>query len=71
MAKNSVYHAITKHIEVHHNYIKYLVDNQEIFHYYCPTTEKNIDIIINPLGNDKFTRRAMLLKRNLTPTRFS
>ena len=71
MVKNSVYHAITKHIEVHHNYIRQLVDNQDIFLYYCPTTAQTIDIMTNPLGNDKFTHRAMLLKKKLTPARFS
>ena len=71
MVKNSVYHAITKHIEVHHNYIIYLVDNQDICLNYCPTIEQTIDIMTNPLGNDKFTHHAMLLKKKLTPARFS
>ena len=69
--KNSVYHAITKHIEVHHNYIRYLVDNQDICLNYCPTIEQTIDIMTKPLGNDKFTHRSMLLKRKLTVARFS
>ena len=71
MVKNSVYHAITKHIEVHHNYIRYLVDNQDICLNYCPTIEQTIDIMTKPLGNDKFTHRSMLLKIKLTLARFS
>jgi hypothetical protein len=56
MVKNPVYHARTKHIEVHHHYIRQLVDNEDICLYYCPTTEQTTDIMTKPLGNDKYVK---------------
>jgi hypothetical protein len=56
MVKNPIYHARTKHIEVHHHYIRQLVDNEDICLYYCPTTEQTADIMTKPLGNDKYVK---------------
>jgi hypothetical protein len=56
MVKNSIYHARTKHIEVHHHYIIQLVDNEDICLYYCPTVEQIVDIMKKPLGNDKYVK---------------
>jgi hypothetical protein len=56
MLKNPVYHAKTKHIEVHHHYIRQLVDNEDICLYYCPTTKQTVEIMTKTLSDDKFIK---------------
>ena len=55
MVKNLVYHARTKHIEVHHHYIIKLINNEDICLYYCPTIGKTSNIMTKPLSN-KFVK---------------
>ncbi|KAH9301834.1 hypothetical protein KI387_013417, partial [Taxus chinensis] len=50
MVKNPIYHACTKHIEIHHYYIRQLVDSGDISFHFCPPLDQPVDVMIKPLG---------------------
>ncbi|KAH9329024.1 hypothetical protein KI387_001132, partial [Taxus chinensis] len=50
MVKNPIYHARTKHIEIHHHYIRQLVDSGEISLHFCPSADQPADVMTKPLG---------------------
>eukprot|EP01018_Ginkgo_biloba_P036228 Gb_41260 [translate_table: standard] len=56
MAKNHVFHARTKHIEVHHHFIRELILNGDIELLYRPTEDQIVDIFTKPLAQDKFQK---------------
>jgi hypothetical protein len=56
MVKNPIYNARTNHIELHHHYIKKLVENEEICLYYCLIVEQTTNIMTKPLSNVKFIK---------------
>ena len=45
LTKNPIYHARTKHIEIHHHFVSEKVDTGEIEMVYCPTTEMTTDVL--------------------------
>ena len=53
IAKNPVFHAWTKHIEVHYHFVHERVLSVEAELTYVPTDRQNADIFTNPLGLDK------------------
>ncbi|MCO5614224.1 hypothetical protein L7F22_068504 [Adiantum nelumboides] len=54
LAKNSVYHARTKHIEVHYHFIREKVLAGEIDLVYVKTNDQVADIFTKALGKEKF-----------------
>ncbi|KAH9291933.1 hypothetical protein KI387_042879, partial [Taxus chinensis] len=56
MVKNPIYHARTKHIEIHHHYIRQLVDSGEISLHFCPSQEQSADVMTKPLGAFLFVK---------------
>ena len=61
LAKNPVFHARTKHIEVHYHYVQEKVLAHEIDLVYVSTHEQVADIFTKSLGAEKMQRfQAML-----------
>jgi hypothetical protein len=53
LAKNPVFHARTKHIEVHYHFVRERVLSGEVQLQYIPTDRQTADIFTKPLGLDK------------------
>ena len=53
LAKNPVFHAWTKHIEVHYHFVCEHVRSGEVELLYVPTDRQNGDIFTKPLDLDK------------------
>jgi hypothetical protein len=53
LAKNPVFHARTKHIEVHYHFVRERVLSGEVELQYVPTHRQPADIFTKPLGLDK------------------
>ena len=53
LAKNPIFHAQTKHIEVHYHFVRECVLSGEVELTYVPTDRQNADIFTKPLGLDK------------------
>lgn len=66
LAKNPVFHVRMKHIEIHHHFIRELIQNGEIELVYRPTEEQIANIFTKPLARDKFQnfRDGIGVKRN-------
>jgi hypothetical protein len=58
LAKNPVYHARTKHIDVQHHYIRNLVEQGEIELNYVHTSENVADVLTKPLAKIKHLKFA-------------
>jgi hypothetical protein len=56
LANNPVYHAKTKHIEVHYHFIKEKVLTREISLIHVSTKDQVVDILIKALSIDKLKR---------------
>jgi len=54
LASNPVYHARTKHIEVHYHFVREKVLDGQIDLVYVKTNEQVADIFTKALGKDKF-----------------
>jgi hypothetical protein len=54
IAKNPVFHARTKHIEVHHHFVRENVLAGEIKGDYISTDQQSTDIFTKPLSRQKF-----------------
>ena len=53
LAKNPVFHARTKHIEVHYHLFHECVLSSEVELRYVPTDRHTADILTKPLSQDK------------------
>ena len=53
LAKNPVFHAWTKNIEVHYHFFRERVHSSEVELQYVPTDRQTADIFTKPLGLDK------------------
>ena len=62
LAKNQVYHARTKHIDVRFHKIRELIISSQILLQKIHTSENAADILIKPVTNDKFKYCLDLLK---------
>ena len=52
-AKNLVFHACTKHIEVHYHFVHERVLSGEVEHLYVRTDRQFVDIFTKALGSNK------------------
>ena len=52
IAKNQVFHARTKHIEIEYHYMHKLIKDEVVELVYCPIEENGIDIFTKVLGKD-------------------
>ena len=56
LAKNPVYHARTKHIEVQHHFVQEKVARGAIILGYCPTQEMLVDVLTRALARERHER---------------
>ncbi len=61
LANNLVYHARTKHIEVHYHFIKEKVLAKEIEFIHVSIEDQVVDIFIKALGTDKLKKFQKML----------
>ena len=54
LARNPIFHARTKHIELHHHFVRESVSDGEISLHYIPTSEQPADILTKFLGRARF-----------------
>jgi hypothetical protein len=55
-ANNLVYHARTKHVEVHYHFIREIVFEKEINLIHVSTENRVVDIFTKALGTDKLKK---------------
>ena len=56
MAKNSIFHSKTKHVDTKYHFIRSMVVKDIIKPQYCPSEDQTSDIFTKPLGRTKFTK---------------
>ena len=56
IAKNLVFHARTKHIEIEYHYVRELIEDGVIELEYCPTEDNCADIFTKALRSDLLVR---------------
>ncbi len=61
LANNLVYHAKTKHIEVHYHFIREKVLTKEIDLIHVSTEDQIVDIFTKALGTDKLKKFRQML----------
>ena len=62
LAKNPIFHARTKHIEVHNHFVRELVFFGEVEMVYVPTDWQTADIFTKPLRLDKLRQFSGVLE---------
>ena len=62
ISKNPVYHSRTKHIDVHYNYVKDMINNNEVTLKYCKTEDMIEDIMTKALDRVKHVKFCEKLK---------
>ena len=61
LANNPVFHARTKHFEVHYHFVRERVLSGEVGLQYVPTDRQNADIFTKPIGLDKLRQFSGVL----------
>ena len=61
LEKNPIFHAQTKHIEVHYHFIQERVLSGEVEMLYIPTDRQLVDIFTKPLDLNKFRHFSSIL----------
>ena len=68
IARNPVFHARTKHIEIHHHFIREALHNRIIDLQYCPTNEMIADVLTKALSRNRFEQFRHLMGMDFIPT---
>jgi hypothetical protein len=61
LAKNPIFHARTKHIEIHHHFIREKVQDKQVTLQYISTHDQPADILTKPLSRPKFQQHCLSL----------
>ena len=61
LAKNLVFHALTKHIEVHYHFVSEQVLSGDVELWYVQTDQQVVNIFTKALGTDKLHHFSELL----------
>jgi hypothetical protein len=61
LAKNSVYHKRSKHIDTCHHFIRKHVKNKEVELISCKTNDQVVDIFTKPLKGETFIKMKFML----------
>jgi hypothetical protein len=54
LAKNPVYHARSKHIALHHHFIREHIQDRQVSLFFCKGEDQVADILTKPLSREKF-----------------
>lgn len=54
LTTKSIFHARTKHIEIHYHWIREVVKNGEMVVVHCPTADMTADLLTKSLGRQAF-----------------
>ncbi|KAI5083977.1 hypothetical protein GOP47_0000146 [Adiantum capillus-veneris] len=68
IAKNPVFHACTKHIEVQYHYVRELIEDEIVELEYCPTEDNCENIFTKALGKDQLLQHLHQLGVVTWPT---
>ena len=63
-----IFHACTKHIEIHYHYVRELIDNEIVELEYCPTSKNATDIFTKVLGAEQLYQNLQELGVGPIPT---
>ena len=72
LAKNPVYHAKSKHISLHHHFIREKIEERKVSLIYCKGEDQVADILTKPLSREKFEfhcKNLGLLPLDVNPPR--
>jgi hypothetical protein len=61
LARNSIHHARTKHIDIQHHFVREKVENEEVELLFCPTDDMAADILTKGLTKEKHVRFSNMM----------
>ena len=61
LAKNQTYHGRTKHIEVHHHFVREKVERGVLEVEFCPTEEQVADVLTKGLSKEKHEKFSRMM----------
>ena len=65
LAKNPVSHALAKHIDIRHHFVREAIQDKVIWVQYIPTTEMTADSLTKALGREK--HQKCTVRMGMTP----
>ena len=68
IARNPVFHSRTKHIDIHHHFIREAIQDGVLDLRFCPTNEMIADVLTKPLSRNRFEQLRRLMGMDFVPT---